>query len=114
MQRAGIDPPKPKNPKVELKKRLEMYLTAFYELDTERTHGETLSPIPASAVRQYARDFGYNESQYQKLRYFVPKMDAAHLKRLAANLKRDLDSGTDTQPTGGLPRKLNKPGKRRL
>lgn len=67
-----------------LKDGLEIYLDAFFDLDTERSHGMGLTRIPQSKVREYAKDHGWDKEQAYNLSYFVTFMDAEHLKRLEA------------------------------
>lgn len=58
-----------------------MYLEAFYELDTERTHGFALARIPWSKIIKYADRYGYDE---EEMLFFIRKMDDALLDQLAA------------------------------
>lgn len=60
---------------------LLMYLEAFYELDTERTHNMSLARIPWSKIIFYADRYGYNE---EEMLFFIRKMDDALLDSLHA------------------------------
>lgn len=66
----------------ELRIGLQLYLQAFFDLDSERSHAFSLVRIPSSKIRQYAREFELNEEQCDSLQFFVEQMDGSHLKRL--------------------------------
>lgn len=68
----------------ELQVGLQLYLQAFFDLDAERSHAFQLVRIPGSAVRSYAREFNFDDEQFELLEYYISEMDAAHLKRLQA------------------------------
>lgn len=68
----------------ELHLGLELYLNAFLDLDSERSHGFGLTAIPWTSIKQYADAFELDEVQTSDLFFFVKKMDQAHLKRLDA------------------------------
>ena len=71
----------------ELEMGLQLYLQAFFDLDSERTHGMSLSPIPWTSIAAYARAFEFDEEQTEDLFYFVRKLDSEHLKKLDAKAK---------------------------
>lgn len=71
----------------ELQIGLQLYLQAFFDLDSERSHAFGVTRIPGSAVRQYAVDWELDEQQTDDLIFFIKRMDAAHLERLAAKQK---------------------------
>ena len=66
----------------ELIEGLQLYITAFFDLDSERTHSFALTPIPWSCIDRYAVAYGFDEIQYEDLHYFLRRMDNAHLARL--------------------------------
>ncbi len=66
----------------ELKMGLEIYLNAFFELDTERTHIFSFTPIPWSSMKNYAEFNGFDTEQTEDLIFYIRKMDEQHLKRL--------------------------------
>jgi len=68
-----------------LRKGLELYLQAFFTLDSERVSGWSVGRIPYSAVMNYAAVNQYDEIQTESLVYFVRAMDTEHLKRIEAN-----------------------------
>lgn len=69
----------------QLRLGLELYLQAFYDLNTCRPSGWGLMPIPWTATREYAEAFDYDEEQTERLFHHIPVMDAAfreyHSKR---------------------------------
>jgi len=67
----------------ELLPGLQVYLQAFFDLDAERTHALSLTPIPWTSIRAYADAYAFDEEQTEDLLYLVRKMDDAHLKRLS-------------------------------
>lgn len=79
----------------ELDLGLQLYLQAFFDLDSERNNGMGLARIPSSAVRAYAREFDFSEDQSDSLSFFVSEMDEAHIKRLQA--KQDAASKTKSK-----------------
>ena len=66
---------------------LDLYLNAFFDLDSERTHGFSLSPIPWGSIFAYGSAYGFDKEQQDDLIYFVRKLDQAHLDRLAKKQK---------------------------
>lgn len=72
----------------ELQVGLQLYLQAFFDLDSERSHGNGLSSIPWSAIKDYALAHDLDDEQTDDLFYFVKKMDKAHLDRLEAKTKK--------------------------
>lgn len=68
----------------ELETGLQLYLQAFFDLDSERSHAFSLVRIPSSAVRAYAYEFDFDEEQTELLTFYIEQMDGAHLKRLRA------------------------------
>lgn len=67
----------------ELMPGLQMFLQAFFDLDAERTHALSLTPIPWTSIRGYADAYAFDEEQTEDLLYHVRAMDNAHLKRLS-------------------------------
>lgn len=60
---------------------LELFLNAFFDLDTERQAGLAIGPIPWSKIREYAVAFDFDSDLTDDLFYFVKALDAAHMKR---------------------------------
>lgn len=68
---------------------LDLYLNAFFDLDSERTHGFSLSPIPWQSIYNYAKAWEFDKEQLEDLVYFVRKLDLAHLNRLRKKQEAD-------------------------
>lgn len=68
----------------ELELGLQLYLQAFFDLDSERSHTFSLVRIPASKIRSYARELELDAVQSELLAFYISEMDGAHLKRLKA------------------------------
>lgn len=77
----------------ELEIGLILYLQAFFDLDSERSHGNGLAPIPWSAIVNYANAFDFDEEQREDLVYFVKQLDKEHLDRMAKKQKETVSSG---------------------
>lgn len=76
---AELDRTKPK-----LRRDATWYMTAFLDLDTERTHGMGLMKIPRSAVIAYADECELSEAERYDLAFIIREVDNDHLERLAA------------------------------
>ena len=82
----------------ELEIGLQLYLQAFFDLDSERSHGNGLVQIPWTSIAAYAQAFAFDEEQTEDLFYFIRKLDSEHLTRLsnkqkaASNGKRPIKS----------------------
>lgn len=61
---------------------LQLYLIAFFDLDSERDNSMSLRRIPWSAIDRYATRYEFDSEQYDDLHYFIREMDTEHLKRL--------------------------------
>lgn len=82
----------------ELEPGLQLYLQAFFDLDSERSHGSGITSIPWSSISNYAQAFDFDEEQTEDLYFFVRRLDSEHLKKLAekqkaANGKRPVRPG---------------------
>lgn len=75
--------------KPELRPYLKMYLTAFWHLDTERSHGTGLTSIPWSSIVAYAHRVGMSEEQEHNLMFYIRKMDSAYLRKLHEDSEQD-------------------------
>ncbi len=65
----------------------ELFLTAFFDLDSERSHATAPTAIPWSSILEYAIVYDFDEEQTEDLLFLIKKMDAAHLKRLQDRIK---------------------------
>lgn len=63
-----------------LRPGLELYLEAFYDLNTCRPPGWGIVPIPWSAAKDYASANEFSEVQTERLLKYAPVMDAAFIK----------------------------------
>lgn len=63
----------------ELNPGLEMYWTAFHELDSCRPFGFGVGPIPITSVFQYARELSFSPRQTDNLIHHVRAMDKAYI-----------------------------------
>jgi hypothetical protein len=72
----------------ELKQGLELYLQAFFDLDSERNNSMGPSFIPWSKMLEYAKHYLFDEEQTENLFFFIRQMDSAHLKRLEKKSKK--------------------------
>lgn len=68
----------------ELEKGLNLYLQAFFDLDGERSHAFSPTPIPWSSIKQYCEYYEFDNEQSEDLFFHIRRMDNAHLKRLNA------------------------------
>jgi len=71
----------------ELHIGLELFINAFFDLDTERQAGFSIGPIPWSKIKEYSEAYRFDEDLTEDLFYFVKALDNAHMKRLEANAK---------------------------
>ena len=58
---------------------LELYYDAFWELNTCRSAGWGVMPIPWSSIRDYSVTFDLDEAQEEDLFYLIRVMDNAFL-----------------------------------
>jgi hypothetical protein len=91
MERDGVELPKQISNQPVLTNDLLVYLDAFYELDTERSHGMSLVRIPWSSIVNYGDRYGFDITE---LVFFVRKMDDAHLDNLRSKTANGGSSGT--------------------
>lgn len=67
---------------------LELYLKAFFELDSCRHHGMGPASIPWTDIAGYAAIHDFDDEQRDDLIYFIRRLDNAHLTRIADDMKR--------------------------
>lgn len=72
----------------ELEPGLQLYMQAFFDLDSERSHAMGLVAIPWSSIASYAMVFDFDEEQTDDLFFFIRQMDKQHLKTLAEKQKQ--------------------------
>jgi hypothetical protein len=66
----------------ELQFGLQLYLNAFFELDSERSHAMGLTRISWSSIKDYAIAYEFDEEQTEDLFFIIKRMDSANLERL--------------------------------
>lgn len=66
---------------------LQLYIQAFFDLDSDRNHQFAPMAIPWTSIKDYAVAFGLDEEQTEDMMFLVRKMDNEHLKRLSAKMK---------------------------
>jgi hypothetical protein len=71
----------------ELLPGLEIYLQAFFDLDSERSHAMGPTAIPWTSIVNYARAFDFDEEQTEDLIYLIKRMDAENLKEVSKKQK---------------------------
>jgi hypothetical protein len=59
---------------------LELFLTAYLDLESERPVGWDLCPIPRSSMVAYAKEHGIEGEQFDDLLCHVTAMDLAYRK----------------------------------
>jgi hypothetical protein len=91
MRRDGIQIPEDIATQPTLPSNLLGYLDAFYDLDTERNHGQGLARIPWSKITYYGEFYRYD---LDELHYFIRKMDDALLADMAEGLKSGRSAGS--------------------
>ena len=60
------------------------FLDTFFEMSTERPGGMGIMPIPASIVRQYAREYGFDgelEPEFKRLIRLMDEQFRVHHER---------------------------------
>ena len=63
---------------------LDMYLTAFFELTTDRQNGMSVGFIPWTSRLNYARLLKLNDMDTQEFIYIIGRMDSAYIKDINA------------------------------
>jgi hypothetical protein len=91
MKRDGIEVPDNVANQPVLQGNLIGYLDAFYELDTERSHGFALARIPWSKIVGYGERYGFD---IEELVFFIRKMDDAHLEQMKKSGSNGGTTGT--------------------
>jgi hypothetical protein len=66
----------------KLEQHLTLYLTAFFDLESDHSLGFGIGPIPWSKINQYANAYKFNEEQEHNLQHFIKKLDNVYLKHI--------------------------------
>lgn len=70
----------------------DLYLAAFWDLDTERSIGMGLGPIPRHQIRDRGLELGLEPDTLEAFVYVIRQMDNAYLKHESARLKADAEA----------------------
>lgn len=76
--------------KPELPESLQFVLGAFFDLDTERHHGNGLQRIPWSSILRYADFYEMEDSYKEDFFYLIKGLDIHLLNKLDAEQKAKL------------------------
>lgn len=63
---------------------LQFLLESFYELDTERHHGNGLMSIPWSSIARYAKFHGFGYDDTVEFAYLIRELDSAIIALMAS------------------------------
>lgn len=80
---AGEPVPEHITNKPRLRQSEVFWYQSFFDLDTERAHGQGLTKIPRSAMFQYATECGLDEFDTYELIFVLRRVDDAHLDEMA-------------------------------
>lgn len=61
---------------------LQLYYEAFFDLNSERSHGMGLTAIPWSRIKDYAVAYEFDEDQTENLFIYIRAMDNANITYL--------------------------------
>lgn len=67
----------------ELNLGLQLYIEAFFDLDSERSHAQGPTPIPWTSIQSYAEAWDFDDEQTEDLFYLIKKLDTFNLKRIS-------------------------------
>lgn len=67
------------------------YITAFYDLSSERSLGEDLRPIPFSSIMSYAALLGMSFDDAEDLAFVIRMADNAYLADLIEKRKKEIE-----------------------
>lgn len=66
---------------------LQFILEAFFDLDSERHHGNGLQRIPWSSIVKYAKLYEIEDQEFEEFQYLIKRMDGYLLNKLEAKEK---------------------------
>lgn len=66
---------------------LEIYLTAFLELNTERPGGMGINPIPVSRMRELGKWYEFSKDEIDDLVYLMKRLDKDHMERVRKQMQ---------------------------
>ena len=77
----------------KLDEAFSLFLTAFFELDSERSNANGATPIPWRSIAEYAEVFEFSEEQREDLFFFVRRLDSAHLGKMIKKQQAEMQRG---------------------
>lgn len=80
----------------QIHKRSEWFYIAFKELETERSTGENVGPIPFSAIMLYAKEFGLKQREKERFLNIMRALDYTSLKIYADQRKKAREKTDNT------------------
>lgn len=66
---------------------LDLYLSAFFDLESDRQIGMGIGPIPWNVVNEYAKTYHFDDEQSTKLFRYVKAMDVVYLSHVNKDTK---------------------------
>lgn len=73
--------------------------SAYFDLDSERTHKEGATAIPWTSIAQYAVFHEVPDSIVNDFIYLIKRLDSANLERIDAEIKRKYESSKTSSKT---------------
>lgn len=70
-----------------LREYLHIYMEAYLDLDSERSHTEGPTAIPITSMMQYLDFFGYPDAIAGDFIYLIKAMDSANCKRISKEIE---------------------------
>lgn len=102
----GREPPAAYFEQPEVPLHMQFYMTAFFDLSTERQIGMGIGPIPRSKMREYARELGVQD--FDAFRSIIGAMDDEYLALNNASSKPVKDNAVAPDDVEGAKRLFGK------
>lgn len=90
--------------KPTLNEGLDLYLKAYFALDSERTHAEGARPIPWSKMVLYAETYGFDEDLLDDFVHLLTALDNANMVRINNDIERRNREAIAKSKSGSLKR----------
>jgi len=68
---------------------LELYLSAWLDLNSCRNSGMSAGPIPWLAIHEYAKELEFDDDQRESLHYHIVAMDRAYFQHRERERERN-------------------------
>lgn len=81
------------------------YWSVYCDLQSERSYGMSIGPIPVSAVKSYIESEGLSEEEGDFLWHVIREVDNEHLKLM--NKRSDTSKATPISDAKGMKRLLD-------